>query len=534
MEFNELELDDLLLRAIEDLGFKKPTHVQQEVIPNALNGQDILADAPTGTGKTAAFLLPALQHLVDFPVKKLGFCRVLILTPTRELALQVTQMCKDFAKYLPRLKIGVLIGGVEHEEQLETIAEKTDIVIATPGRLIEYLRKKMFDIQAVEMLVLDEADRMLDMGFIDDVTYIADRCSRREQTLLFSATLEGELVTKFANEVLANPVEIHIDSPRSERKKIRQYKYYADSYEHKVELLKTLLKDETLDKVVVFVKTRERLMELCKDLSGATIPYVYLRGEMAQDKRIEAIRRFTNNEVKILLATDVAARGLDIVDITHVINFDLPRYADVYVHRIGRTARAGRKGVAINLIEAHDVQQMERIERYTGESVDVRVIDALRPQHKIADFTKKKKKNKVKEKEEKQQKHVKQRLAKQKNKGKPDLLAKKIRKLQNDGKSEEEIAKILAARALEMAKVVTSVDTKTSSNNKTKESLTPSPKAFKEKAKPKDKDSYKANEHVRSFDSKKAFKGKSDSGANDKERIFKAKGKTSFKTMKNK
>ena len=274
-------------------------------------------------------------------------------------------------------------------------------------------------------------------------------------------------------------------------------------------------------------------MELCKDLSGATIPYVYLRGEMAQDKRIEAIRRFTNNEVKILLATDVAARGLDIVDITHVINFDLPRYADVYVHRIGRTARAGRKGVAINLIEAHDVQQMERIERYTGESVDVRVIDALRPQHKIADFTKKKKKNKVKE--EKQQKHVKQRLAKQKNKGKPDLLAKKIRKLQNDGKSEEEIAKILAARALEMAKVVTSVDTKTSSsNNKTKESLTPSPKAFKEKAKPKDKDSYKANEHVRSFDSKKAFKGKSDSGANDKERTFKAKGKTSFKTMKNK
>ena len=371
-------------------------------------------------------------------------------------------MCKDLAKYLPRLKIGVLIGGVEHEEQLETIAEKTDIVIATPGRLIEYLRKKMFDIQAVEMLVLDEADRMLDMGFIDDVTYIADRCSRREQTLLFSATLEGELVTKFANEVLANPVEIHIDSPRSERKKIRQYKYYADSYEHKVELLKTLLKDETLDKVVVFVKTRERLMELCKDLSGATIPYVYLRGEMAQDKRIEAIRRFTNNEVKILLATDVAARGLDIVDITHVINFDLPRYADVYVHRIGRTARAGRKGVAINLIEAHDVQQMERIERYTGESVDVRVIDALRPQHKIADFTKKKKKNKVKEK---QQKHVKQRLAKQKNKGKPDLLAKKIRKLQNDGKSEEEIAKILAARALEMAKVATSVDTKTSSKS---------------------------------------------------------------------
>jgi ATP-dependent RNA helicase SrmB len=441
MEFNELELDDKLLRAIDDLEFKKPTIVQQEVIPVALNGQDVLADAPTGTGKTAAFLLPALQHLIDFPVKKLGLCRILVLTPTRELALQVAQMCESLAKYVPHIKTGVLIGGIEHQDQLDTISQKTDIVIATPGRLIEYLRKKMFDIKSVEMLVLDEADRMLDMGFIDDVTFIANKCSRREQTLLFSATLEGKLLNKFANEVLTDPVEVHVESPRSERKKIKQYKYYVDDYEHKVKLLKYLLKDESLDKVIVFIKTRERLMELTKELSSSGFEYVYLRGEMDQDKRIDAIKKFTNNQVKILLATDVAARGIDVVDTTHVINFDLPRYADVYVHRIGRTARAGRKGFAISLIEAHDVKQMERIERYTQESVDVRVVDELRPQHKIASFTKKKKKDKDDPKKE--EKKVKVRKEKLKNKGKPDFLAKKIRKLEKEGLSKEEIAKIL-------------------------------------------------------------------------------------------
>src|SRR5574344_944658 len=346
-----------------------------------------------------------------------SLCRILVLTTTRELALQVTEHAKKLAMYLPHISVGTLIGGVEHEEQLSVLTEKTDIVVATPGRLIEYLRKKMFDIRAVEILVLDEADRMLDMGFIDDVTEISQMASRREQTFLFSATLEGPLLSKFANEVLKNPVEIHIDSPRSEKKKINQYKYYADTIDHKVKLLKALLNDEKIEKSIIFVKTRERLMDLVKSLD--------------------------QDEFKIMLATDVAARGIDVTDITHVINFDLPRSADIYVHRIGRTARAGRKGSAINLIEAHDVPMMERIEHYTGELVDMRVIDDLKPQHKIADFTKKKKKLNDDAKDQ-DEKHDKKRKRDILNKGKPDLLAKKAKKLAKQGLSQEEIAVIIA------------------------------------------------------------------------------------------
>lgn len=442
MEFAELELDDRLLSAIGDLSYKKPTNVQIEVIPQAMSGFDILADAPTGTGKTAAFLLPCLQHLIDFPKKKLGLCRVLILTPTRELAIQVTEHAKSLAKYLPHISVGTIIGGVDHEEQIDVLTQKTDIVVATPGRLIEYLRKDSFDIRAVEVLVLDEADRMLDMGFIDDVKEISKAAHRREQTFLFSATLEGNLLEKFANEVLKNPVEIHIDSPRSEKKKVTQYKYYADTLEHKILLLERLLSDEKIDKTIVFIKTRERLMELNSRLTKDGFKFAYIRGEMDQEKRLAALSSFTENKVKIMLATDVAARGIDVSDITHVINFDLPRSADIYVHRIGRTARAGKKGTAINLIEAHDVPMMERIEHYTGESVTRRVIDDLKPQHKIADFSKKKKKDDDKKSEE-DQKHTKSRKRDKLNKGKPDFIAKKIAKLTKEGKSQEEIAEII-------------------------------------------------------------------------------------------
>lgn len=436
MEFQELELDELILKAIEKQGFKKPTKIQEEVIPNALSGFDVLGEAPTGTGKTAAFVIPCLQHLLDFPSKKIGLARVLILTPTRELAIQVTEHARAFCSELPNIKIGTIIGGVEHQEQLSVISEKTDIVVATPGRLLEYLKKKSFDIKAVEILVLDEADRMLDMGFVDDVIAISKQCSRREQTLLFSATLEGKILTKFANEILNNPVEIHIDSPRSEKKKIKQYKYYADDLEHKILLLEHLLKDPKIDKPIVFIKTRERLMELSVRLQKDGFRHVFLKGEMEQSKRQEAIKKYANNEVKILLSTDVAARGIDINDITYVINFDLPRSAEVYVHRIGRTARAGKKGTAINLIEAHDVPMLERIEHYTSETSDLRVIDSLRPNNKVADFSKKKKKDKDEDKNKAdKKKSVKVREKTKKEKGKPDFFAKKIAKLDNDSVS---------------------------------------------------------------------------------------------------
>lgn len=447
MKFEEMELDDRLIAACLEAGYEKPTNVQLEVIPEALDGMDILADAPTGTGKTAAFLLPCLQHLLDFPGSRQGLARILVLTPTRELALQIGEHAQMLAKYVPEIKIGTIIGGVQHEEQLPVISEKTDIVIATPGRLIEYIRKKAFDIRGVEILVLDEADRMLDMGFIDDVAEISEAAERREQTMLFSATLEGPLLERFANEVLEKPVEIHIDSPRSERRKIAQYKYYADDLEHKIKVLEALLSDERLEKSIVFVKTRERLAELVKRLDADGFKFCYLRGEMDQDKRIQAMQRFANNEVTIMLATDVAARGIDVVDITHVINFDLPRTADIYVHRIGRTARAGRRGSAISLVEAHDVPMLDRIEHYTGETIDLRVLDDLRPQNKIADFSKKKNKAQNTKAEKVDEPHRKERSRDKKNKGKPDFAAKMRAKLLKAGASAEEIDSTLATRA---------------------------------------------------------------------------------------
>ena len=428
MEFSELELDDRLLKVVDEQGFRRPTIVQQEVIPNALSGFDILADAPTGTGKTAAYVLPCLQHIIDFSNKKHSLSRILVLTPTRELALQVHEQVKLFSKYLPRVTSCTVIGGVDHEEQLPDLSQRTDIVIATPGRLLEYLKKKMFDIKGVEILVLDEADRMLDMGFYDDV---------------------GNLLSKFANEVLENPVEIHVDSPRSEKKKIVQYKIFADSLEHKLQLLKNLLQNEKISKPIVFVKTRERLQELVQELDKAGIKFAYIRGEMDQSRRIAALEKFISNEVHILLATDVAARGIDVSDISHVINFDMPRSADIYVHRIGRTARAGRKGVAINLVEAHDVPVLGKIERYTGEKITLRVIEGLKAQNKMADFTKKKKKNDQArdEKIEGKEKHVKKRERDQKNKGKPDFLEKKRRKLLSQGLSPEEVEARLSVKS---------------------------------------------------------------------------------------
>ncbi len=433
MDFLELGLDERLLHAIQDMGFTKPTNVQQSVIPEALDGHDVLADSPTGTGKTAAYLLPCLQHLIDFPAKKLGLSRILVLVPTRELALQVTEQAKALGKYLQNLTMGCLIGGVDHEDQLPVITEKTDLVVATPGRLLEYLRKKSFDIRAVEVLVLDEADRMLDMGFIDDVKLISKAASRREQTFLFSATLEGELLTAFANNVLKDPVELHVDAPRSEHRKIHQYNYFADDLEHKIKLLEYMLRDATFEKCLVFVKTRERLQELSSRLTRDGFEFSYIRGEMEQEKRIQALSKFASGGVKILIATDVAARGIDIPDITHVINFDLPRSADIYVHRIGRTARAGKKGTAINLVEAHDMPMLEKAQRYTGDKQDVRVIDSLRPQHKIAEFSapKKKKKddtNSFKDKDDEKKQHRKDRLRDKKNKGKPDFAGKRARK----------------------------------------------------------------------------------------------------------
>ncbi|MGL5948270.1 MAG: ATP-dependent RNA helicase SrmB [Aeromonas sp.] len=391
--FAEFDLHPALNRALSDLGFTRPTTIQQLVLEPALEGRDILASAPTGTGKTAAFLLPALQHLLDFPRKKPGPCRMLILTPTRELALQVTAHAKALAVHT-NLSIETIIGGVRHEEQLPALTKTTDIVVATPGRLLEYIEKEQFESHDIEVLVLDEADRMLDMGFIDDVNTIVAEARYRKHTMLFSATLEGVGLDRFAREILNEAVELTAEPPRSERRPITQWLHLADDAAHKLALLEHILKDSETQKAIIFVRTRERLAELAGQLQSAGIHCAWIRGEMEQAKRIESIRKFHDGEVPFLIATDVAARGIDLPNVSHVINYDMPYGTDVYVHRIGRTGRAGNRGTAISLVEAHDMAMVAKIERYTEERLKRRVIDSLRPKHKEARVPVKKKKPK--------------------------------------------------------------------------------------------------------------------------------------------
>lgn len=376
--FSELDLDERLIDALRDKGYERPTAIQAAAIPPAMDGRDVLGSAPTGTGKTAAFLLPALQHLLDFPRKKSGPPRILILTPTRELAMQVADQARELAKHT-QLDIATITGGVAYMNHAEVFSENQDIVVATTGRLLQYIKEENFDCRAVETLILDEADRMLDMGFAQDIETISAETRWRKQTLLFSATLEGEAIREFAERILTEPVELEADPSRRERKKIQQWYYRADNIEHKTALLVHLLKQPEVQKTIIFVRTREKVHQLVSWLREAGINAWFLEGEMVQAKRTEAVIRLSDGRVNVLVATDIASRGLDIDDISHVFNFDLPLTADVYLHRIGRTGRAGRKGVAISLVEAHDHLLLGRIGRYLKEPLKPRVIDELRP-----------------------------------------------------------------------------------------------------------------------------------------------------------
>ena len=397
MTFEELELDEALCHAAADMGFETPTSIQELVIPHALDGRDILASAPTGTGKTAAFLLPACQFLLDYPRRQPGATRILILTPTRELALQVYEQALAITKHT-QIVCGVITGGINYGTDKETLSKNLDILVATPGRLLEHIEKEAADCRDIECLILDEADRMLDMGFSTVVNQIAAEARWRKQNLLFSATLEGKGVKTFAHDILSNPEVIEANPSRKEKNKIHQWYHLADDMNHKQALLVNILKQETTTSAVVFVKTRERLQMLKDFLASKDIPVCWLQGEMPQDKRIAALARFKSGEVPILLATDVAARGIDVPNVSHVINFDMPRKADVYVHRIGRTGRAGAKGTAISLVEAHDFDMVAKTARYMGEPLKARVIDELRPKNKTPKIGPKKKKVKAKDK----------------------------------------------------------------------------------------------------------------------------------------
>ncbi|ATW33211.1 ATP-dependent RNA helicase SrmB [Candidatus Williamhamiltonella defendens] len=376
--FCEFDLDPCLLRALEDKGYLSATAIQTTVIPKAMEGRDLLGSAPTGTGKTIAFLIPALQHLLDFPKKKPGPPRILILAPTRELAIQVADQATELAKYTS-LKVAKITGGVAYMNHTEIFSTNQDILVATTGRLLQYIKEENFDCRAVEILILDEADRMLDMGFAQDIEVISAETRWRKQTLLFSATLESATIREFSERVLRDPIYLEAAPSVRERKKILQSYYRADNLPHKIALLCYLLKTPSVQKSIIFVRTREKVHELVHRLQSEGIHSVYLEGEMVQTKRTEAIARLNSGRIQVLVATDVASRGLDIEDISHVFNFDMPYTGDVYLHRIGRTARAGRKGTAISLIEAHDHLLLKKVERYLKKTIKPRIVDELRP-----------------------------------------------------------------------------------------------------------------------------------------------------------
>jgi ATP-dependent RNA helicase SrmB len=412
--FEQLLLDDDLCRAVAEMGYTEPTSIQKLAIPAAMEGKDILASAPTGTGKTAAFLLPVCQFLLDYPRRQPGSTRILILSPTRELALQIFEQAKLISKYA-ELTCGVITGGINYGTDRDLLEQNLDILVATPGRLFEHIETESFDCRDIECLILDEADRMLDMGFSPIVNQIAGEARWRKQSMLFSATLEGSGISRFAKDLLKDPVEIEAEPSRKEHAGIHQWLHLADNANHKLALLTHILKQQ-VETAIVFVKTRERLATLVGQLNSADITCCWLQGDMPQDKRNAAMERFRSGEVKILIATDIAARGIDVDNISHVINYDMPRTADIYVHRIGRTGRAGNKGIAISLVEAHDIGMVPKVERYTQQALKRRVIEELRPQNKEAKPpTKKKQSAKAKKAAAKP---VKRKVKKKKGRGK--------------------------------------------------------------------------------------------------------------------
>ena len=363
--FDQLNLNPNIFKAITACGYTKPTPIQAKSIPDILNGKDLVASAQTGTGKTAAFVLPALHRLSEQkPSKK---TRVLILTPTRELASQITKAASIYGKFL-RFNVVSLVGGMSYHHQIKDLARGADIIVATPGRLMDHMDSKRVDLSSVEMLVLDEADRMLDMGFIDDVQYIAKLTPANRQTLLFSATVDKEL-TNVVRHLLKNPVRIDLSNEKVTSPQITQELYKANNVQHKLRLLKHLLANGNMFKAIIFSATKINADKLAVQLREEGFSAAALHGDLRQNVRNRTIEQLRKGKIQFLVATDVAARGIDISDITHVINYDLPKFCEDYVHRIGRTGRAGKTGIAISFVLPADTRNLQRIERYLGTRI---------------------------------------------------------------------------------------------------------------------------------------------------------------------
>ncbi|RQV22401.1 ATP-dependent helicase [Burkholderia cenocepacia] len=398
--FASLGLSPEIVSALQAAGYVKPTPVQQRAIPAGIAGRDLLVSSPTGSGKTAAFMLPAIERFAQLqktqaqqpraprapnqgdrrarrpqPVARPG---LLVLTPTRELAMQVTTAASTYGKHLKRLRTVSILGGVAYGQQLMLLAKNPEILVATPGRLLDHLERGRIDLSELKMLVLDEADRMLDMGFIEDIETIVAATPESRQTMLFSATLDGK-IGSLTGRLLKDPERIEIQQRLESRTNIAQTVHYVDDRDHKDRLLDHLLRDDALDQAIIFTATKIDADQLAGRLADAGFESAALHGDLPQGARNRTIRALRERRVRVLVATDVAARGIDIPGITHVFNYDLPKFAEDYVHRIGRTGRAGRSGTAVSLVHHAEQGALKRIERFVRSPLPVNVVEGFEP-----------------------------------------------------------------------------------------------------------------------------------------------------------
>jgi superfamily II DNA/RNA helicase len=386
MTFESLGLPEVLTRAVADAGYDAPTTVQSAAIPPALAGTDLMVAAATGSGKTASFILPALQRVLAARAdvskrREKGVTygpRILVLTPTRELAIQIAKAADTYGRHVPGLRVATVVGGVPYGAQLKALRGPLDILIATPGRLLDHLQTGKAVIGNVEMFVLDEADRMLDMGFIDDIRTIADHVPATRQTVMYSATFLGN-VGGLARSLLRDPQRVDVASHTDTHANIEQRLHWADNGGHKNALLDHILTQREVEQALVFTSTQRDADWLADRLADMGHAVAALHGGLPQGRRNRVLQGLRSGQLRILVATDVAARGLDVRTISHVVNYGLPMKPEDYVHRIGRTGRAGKNGLAITLAERMDAGMIRRIQQFTTQPMPVTAISGLEP-----------------------------------------------------------------------------------------------------------------------------------------------------------
>ena len=371
MSFNDFNLDPRLLKNVQAMDFEEPTPIQTATIPSALEGRDILGSAETGTGKSAAFLLPLLQKLINTPRTREP--RALVLVPTRELALQVTEHARQLGRNL-RLNIATMYGGVGYGPQEDALRTGVDVIVATPGRLLDHLEKRNVNFTSLQVLVLDEADRMLDIGFLPDIRRIMRQLPKERQTFLFSATLQP--IVALAREVTRGDA-LRVEVEKTATPDTISHALYPVPEHLKFQLLKRLLENDQMDSVLIFARTKHRADRIVRDLQRAKIQAAVIHGNRSQSQRIAALEAFKRGRMRVLVATDIAARGIDVEGISHVVNYDMPMQAEDYVHRIGRTGRAHAIGEAYTLVTPADERMVNRIEYVLKQKLERRKVDGI-------------------------------------------------------------------------------------------------------------------------------------------------------------